>query len=480
MLFNSLEYLIFMPMALAMYFALPARHRWIFLLIASYYFYMCWKVEYVYLLIASTVTDYVCGLRIQRTDDPRVRRRYLYASLVLNLGLLFTYKYYDFLNGSLRGLFASFGWNYPLPDLGLTLPVGISFYTFQTLGYTIDVYKKRIEAEASILRFALYVTYFPQLVAGPIERAKNLVPQLRQHFEFDYARVRDGLSLVVWGLFKKVVIADRIAEYTTTVFSNPGAYKGLQIWLADYLFVIQLYCDFSGYTDIALGTAAIMGVKLMENFRQPLLSMNVGDLWSRWHISLTTWFRDYLYVLVGGRRASKARMNLGILVVFLANGLWHGAAWTFVLFGLMHGVCLVAYYALRKSIAAGYRVTGLDRLPRLGWLLGNIATMLVFMIGGNFFRALSVEDSWTLMRNMLDFSGGWLPLNLYRYPGDMWITLTSLVLLYATEWLGEHRGLGAWLQARPRAFRWLLMAAGIFLIMLLGKWDAVNFIYFQF
>jgi alginate O-acetyltransferase complex protein AlgI len=477
-LFNSLEFLVFLPAALALYFALPARFRWVFLLVASFYFYMCWKVSYVYLLVASTVLDFVCSRQIARSDQPTVRRRYLFASLFGNLGLLFTYKYYDFLNGSLRALFTAAGFSYPLPDLNLTLPVGISFYTFQTLGYTIDVYRGAIKPEPNLFRFALYVTYFPQLVAGPIERAKNLLPQLRAHFTFDYARVRNGLALVLWGLVKKVVIADRLAEYTGVVFSQPSAYHGLQIWLADYLFVIQLYCDFSGYTDIALGTAGAMGVRLMENFRQPLFSTSIADLWTRWHISLTTWFRDYLYVYVGGRR-SRSRMMLGIIIVFLANGLWHGANWTFFLFGLLHGVALVGYYLLRPALNRFYKWTTLDRRPALAFVLANQLVVAIFMFGGNFFRAECVTDSWILIRNLFDF-GETGPLNLFAHPSDAWISLVAIVVLYGVEIIGERTGHGPWLAARPSWFRWLLALAGVLAIVLLGKWDAINFLYFQF
>ena len=478
MLFNSLEFLVFLPIALALHFALPARFRWIFLLVASYYFYSSWRVAYVVLLLGSTLTDYICGFRIERSEDAIVKKRYLYVSLIVNLGLLFTFKYFDFINGTLRMFLHAMGVPYGVPDLSLTLPVGISFYTFQTLGYTIDVYKGRVPAEKSLLRFALYVSYFPQLVAGPIERARNLLPQLRANHAFAYARVRDGLALILWGLFKKVVIADRIAEYTNTVFADPDMFQGAQIWLADYFFLIQLYCDFSGYTDIALGTALVMGVRLMENFRQPLLARNIHDLWNRWHISLTTWFRDYLYPLTGGRR-SRNRMYWGILVVFLVNGLWHGANWTFAAFGLLHGLSLVVYYYVRGSLPALYRITGLQRVPRIAAVLENILVLGVFVFGGNFFRATSLGDSLTLIRNAFRFQGTG-PLNLFVYRGDFWLSLGFIVLLYATEWIGAKHGLGRWTAARSMPVKWALVGAGLAGVVFLGKWDAVDFIYFQF
>lgn len=480
MLFNSLEYMVFLPAVLAIYFALPARHRWIFLLVSSYYFYICWRVSYAVLLVGSTLTDFTLGRLIDRSADPRIRKRYLYLSLLMNLGLLFTFKYFNFFNGSLRFLFEQFGLAYPFQDLNLVLPVGISFYTFQSLAYIIDIYRGKVKAERSLFRFAFFVAYFPQLVAGPISRASNLLPQLRQHFAFDYERVRNGLALILWGLVKKLVIADRLAEYTQVVFSQPAAHHGLQIWLADYFFVIQLYCDFSGYTDIALGSAGIMGVSLMQNFRQPLLCRSINDVWSRWHISLTTWFRDYLFVYLGGRRASKQRMLSSIFVVFLLNGLWHGANWTFVAFGATHGLLLVGYYLLRPGLNRFYARTGLDRRPRLAIVLGNVISVALFAYVGNFFRAQSIGDSWILIQNSLHFSQGYDRLNLFPYAADLWISLAFMAVLYASEFIGELRGHARWLAERPAWFRWFLIAAGIASVVVLGKWGAISFIYFQF
>ncbi len=479
MLFNTLEFIVFLPIALAGYFLVPARFRWVFLLIISYYFYACWRVSYLILLVGSTVTDYLCSHRIERSAVPKVRRRYLHASLLVNLGLLFTFKYFDFLNGSFRTLVTSLGFAYPVPDLNLTLPVGISFYTFQTLGYTIDVYRGRVQAEPNFFRFALYVSYFPQLVAGPIERARNLLPQLRAHYAFSYERARNGLALILWGLFKKVVIADRVAEYAHVVFAAPDAFRGLQVWLAGFLFVIQLYCDFSGYTDIALGTASIMGVRLMENFRQPLLARNIAELWSRWHISLTTWFRDYLYVVAGSRRV-RWRMYVGILVVFLANGVWHGANWTFVAFGLLHGVALIVYYGVRPRLGSLYAVLRLQRFPALTAVLENLLVLWIFILGGKFFRAASLTDSWRLIRNGFRFRGAGAPLNLFAHPADFWLTIGMVLILYISEWIGQQHGYEPWLAARSPWTRWMLILAGLWCVVFLGKWATMDFIYFQF
>jgi len=478
MLFNSLEFIVFLPMAMAIYFALPARYRWVFVLIASYYFYTSWRVAYLYLLLISTVTDYICARRIEHSQNQNIRKRYLYVSCFVNLGLLFFFKYFDFVNGFFRSSFLYAGFSYPIRDLELTLPVGISFYTFQTLGYTIDVYKGRVQAEQNPFRFALYVSYFPQLVAGPIERARNLLPQLRQQYDFDYIRLRDGLSLVLWGLFKKVVIADRLAEYTHTVFSDPEAYQGAQIWLADFFFAMQLYCDFSGYTDIALGCATIMGIRLMQNFRQPLLARSIHDFWNRWHISLTTWFRDYLYPLTGGRR-SRSRMYWGIVIIFLVNGLWHGADWTFAAFGLMHGVALVIYYRIREHLPALYDYTGLSRVPRIAAVFEYLLVLTIFVFSCNFFRAASLSDAMVLIRNAFRFSGTG-PLNLFLFPVDFWLSIGLIVLLYVSDWIGAKKGLGQWASQQSLAVKLLLLLCGVSGIVILGKWEAIDFIYFQF
>ena len=302
MFFNSLHYAFFLPIVVAFYFLLPPRRRWMFLLAASYYFYMCWKLEYIVLIVVSTLVDYYAGRKMGATRDAARRRFYLILSLCSNLGILFAFKYFNFFNESARAVFSHFDITYNIPYFDVLLPVGISFYTFQTLSYTIEVYRGKQKPERHLGIFALYVAFFPQLVAGPIERSTNLLPQLTKVQKFTYDNTTNGLKLIMWGLFKKVVIADRVGIMVATIFNQPQQFSGMEYIIGAALFSYQVYCDFSGYSDIAIGTAQIFGIKLMTNFRRPFHAISLADLWQRWHISLSTWFRDYLYIPLGGSR----------------------------------------------------------------------------------------------------------------------------------------------------------------------------------
>ncbi|HOD52534.1 MAG TPA: MBOAT family O-acyltransferase, partial [Candidatus Hydrogenedentes bacterium] len=339
MLFNSLQFVVFFPIVVMVYFALPFRFRWAFLLAASYYFYGCWRANYLVLLFASTILDYVAGLGIGSTNNPRVRTLFLLMSLIGNFGMLFTFKYFNFFTSNFEFLFDFY--RIPKPALQVLLPVGISFYTFQTLSYTIDVYRGEQKPERHFGYFALYVTFFPQLVAGPIERSTRLLPQFFVKHDFDYERLRSGLLIMMVGFFKKLVIADRLSIYVDEVYNNPGKYHGLPVIAATYFFAFQIFCDFAGYSDIAIGSARIMGFELMQNFRRPYFATSISDFWRRWHISLSTWMRDYLYVALGGNRVSKLKWYRNLILTFVLSGLWHGAAWTFVIWGFFHGACLV-------------------------------------------------------------------------------------------------------------------------------------------
>lgn len=354
MFFNSLHYSIFLPFTVILYFLLPPRKRWAFLLAASYYFYMCWKLEYIFLIVISTLVDYYAGLHMGRTKDQGKRKKFLVLSLVSNLGILFAFKYFNFFNESARAAFQHFNIGYHIPFFNVLLPVGISFYTFQTLSYTIEVYRGKQKPENHLGIFALYVSFFPQLVAGPIERSTNLLPQFYTKQEFTYDNATNGLKLVMWGLFKKVVIADRIGVLVATIFAHPQQFSGVEFILGSILFSYQVYCDFSGYSDIAIGTAQIFGFKLMTNFRRPFHAISLADLWQRWHISLSTWFRDYLYIPLGGNRKGKWRTYFNVFMVFFISGLWHGAAWTYVIWGSVHGVFMALELMTirwRKSVA---------------------------------------------------------------------------------------------------------------------------------
>ena len=333
MLFNSVEFLLFFPIVVSLYLLIKHSQRWVLLLVASYYFYMAWKPEYILLIVASTFIDYFCGRKMGSIEEKKKRRPYLYLSLLTNLGILFTFKYFDFFTDSLQGLSEYFHLPYESPALQLILPMGISFYTFQTMSYSVDIYQGKLKPEKHFGIFALFVSFFPQLVAGPIERASNLLPQFHKPFTFDRKKAVSGLQLMLWGMFKKVVVADRLAFLVNAVYDQPGEYEGFTLFLATIFFAFQIYCDFSGYSDIAIGAARILGFDLMKNFDTPYSARNVSEFWRRWHISLSTWFKDYVYIPLGGNRVVKWRWYYNLMITFLVSGLWHGANWTFVIWG---------------------------------------------------------------------------------------------------------------------------------------------------
>lgn len=337
MIFNSFSYLIFFPVVTLLYFLLPKKIRWVWLLVSSYYFYMNWHAEYALLMAASTVVTYACALLVSRFEKQKTRKLVLIAGIVFNVGLLGYFKYTGMFIDVLNRACAFLGLEMQLPQVDILLPVGISFYTFQALGYMIDVYKKRTKAETNLFRYALFISFFPQLVAGPIERSSRLLKQLSTPHDFDYRRARDGLLIMLLGFFEKVVIADRAAIYVNAVFGDWLNASGAQIALATAVFAIQDLCDFAGYSYIAIGTAKVLGVELMTNFRQPYFAHSVTNFWARWHISLSSWFRDYIYFPLGAGRKGPARKALNVMIVYTVSGLWHGAALKYVAWGMLNG-----------------------------------------------------------------------------------------------------------------------------------------------
>lgn len=494
MLFNSLHFLFFFPTVVAIYFALPGRFRWMLLLAASYYFYMCWKAEYAILIVVSTLIDYFAVLGMARQTEQRKKRKFLALSLASNLGILFAFKYFNFFSDSVRGVLGQFNVFYDTPAFHVLLPVGISFYTFQTLSYTIDVYRGRLEPERHLGIFAVYVAFFPQLVAGPIERATHLLPQFRKTFRFDYERAASGLHLILWGLFKKVAIADRLSFYVDRIYNDPTAWTGLPVIVATYFFAIQIYCDFSGYSDIAVGTARIMGFDLMRNFERPYLATDVGTFWRRWHVSLSTWFRDYVYLPLGGNRVSKGRWYANLLIVFLVSGLWHGARWTFVIWGALHGAYLVAAVVTKSARAKLRRSVGLERVPRLARWLQVAITFHLVLFAWVFFRANTVSDAFVILSQatmnlgqhvqwVLALDRGALADLLLHAVGIGWMDFAVLVglvgLLVAAE-LVEELGPP---RLAPRYAQFARLAwndALLVLFLLFGAFDQQAFIYFQF
>lgn len=341
MLFNSYSFLIFFPIVILIYWIIPLRFRYIWLLAASYYFYMCWNAKYALLLLACTVITYLSGIFIYKIKNSgkAEARRIIYMKLcvafsfIINLGVLAWFKYFDFFVENLQKVFAHIGITLSSPTFDIILPVGISFYTFQALSYTMDVYRGEIYAEKNFLKYALFVSFFPQLVAGPIERSKNLLKQVAVPHRFDYEKCREGFLLMMWGFFMKLVIADRAAIVVNTVYNNYEQYPGLYLVIATILFAFQIYCDFGGYSTIAMGAAKMLGFELMENFNCPYFSKSVSEFWRRWHISLSSWFKDYLYIPLGGNRKGKIRKYINLMIVFLTSGLWHGAQWSYVTWG---------------------------------------------------------------------------------------------------------------------------------------------------
>ncbi len=346
MLFNSLSYAVFLPVVFAIYWFLPYKRRWVLLLVASYYFYMSWNPKYA-VLILGTIISYVSALVLGKCGNKQ-KKIILIGTTVVCLGVLFVFKYYNFAIESAVAFLKICSFNINPTALNLLLPVGISFYTFQTLSYVIDVYKGKIKPERHFGYYATFVSFFPQLVAGPIERTDNLLPQIKKKHNFDYTLATYGLKLMAWGYFKKIVIADTLAVYVDKVYNHLTWYSGFSLVAATFFFTLQIYCDFSGYSDIAIGSAKLMGINLMTNFKSPYLSSSVKEFWSRWHISLSTWFRDYVYIPLGGNRGGKFKRNRNILITFLVSGLWHGANWTYVIWGGIHGTAQIVEKGCKK------------------------------------------------------------------------------------------------------------------------------------
>ena len=477
MLFNSFQYIWFFVLVCVLYFAIPFRHRTWFLLLASYYFYMCWRWEYVALIIVQTEINFLCGLWMEKARTPARRKALLVTGMVLTLAILFFFKYYNFANDSLRSLFGLVQVPYHIPHLDILLPIGVSFHTFQTLSYTIDLYRGRIPVERHFGKFALYVSFFPLLVAGPIERANRLLPQLERQNHFDVARLSSGLKLMLWGFFKKVVIADRLAEYVNQIYGHPGDFSCATLALATYCFAFQIYCDFSGYTDIAIGSARVLGYDLMQNFNLPYLARSISDFWQRWHISLSTWFRDYVYIPLGGSRVGTARWIFNIMAVFMISGLWHGANWTFVIWGGLHGF----YYLLERFISPLAKAAcDALRLPEyLRAVLQIAVTFHLVLLAWIFFRAGTLRDALLIIERIC----GGLASPLYLGASSVG-TLAGIALalvLVCVQLLQYRKRLPLYFSAVPVPVlaRWCGYLAMLIAIAIFGK-SGNDFIYFQF
>src|SRR5215207_682255 len=512
MLFNSAAFLIFFPLVTTAYFLLPHRFRWMLLLAASCYFYMAFIPRYILILAITITVDYLAGLGLEKFEG-RKKRWILIASILTNIGMLAFFKYFNFANENLAALANFIGWDYPIQNLAIILPIGLSFHTFQSLSYTIEVYRGHQKAERHFGYLALYVLYYPQLVAGPIERPQNVLHQLHEEHHFDYPRVTDGLKRMAWGMFKKVVVADRMVRFVNPVYADPTNFDGPALMLATLAFAIQIYCDFSGYSDIALGSAQVMGVKLMKNFDHPYFARSIGEFWRRWHISLSTWFRDYLYIPLGGNRVAKPRWAFNLFLTFLISGLWHGANWTYIIWGVLHG----SYFVLSTLTGPFWKrlsaFTRLDQLPRLKVLISTLMTFSLVTFAWIFFRAASLRDAIYIVRHLLS---GWhsylaeswnILLDGFRQTAELGpysivnalfttiapltresrsvlaMTALALVILLVVEVLQYRGDFLEQLNRRPVYVRRLIYASLLAMILIFGtSYASVQqaFIYFQF
>ena len=430
---------------------------------------------YILILGGTILIDYLAGILIQNAHGYK-RKLFLICSLIANIGVLVIFKYYNFLNDSLGIILNGLSYQNPVPYLNILLPVGLSFHTFQAMSYTIEVYRGNQMAERHFGIYSLYVMFYPQLVAGPIERPQNILNQMHKQHEFDYDRIISGLKLMLWGFFKKLVVADRLSIYVNAVYGHPDLHNGTSVVISSLFFAVQIYCDFSGYSDIAIGCARVLGYDLMINFRRPYFSKSISEFWSRWHISLSTWFRDYLYIPLGGNRVSRMRVYLNLLIVFMVSGIWHGANYTFILWGLLHG-----FYSLSGMLLKPIREKAVGRLNINESILNilNVGfTISLVTFAWIFFRATSIDDAFTLIGNLKSFGAE-------PFIGDgvsnMAHCILAILLLFLIEYKMEY------IKDRFNLFthkliwvRWASLVVSIFLIILLGVFSGGQFIYFQF
>ncbi|MBI5728682.1 MAG: MBOAT family protein [Candidatus Magasanikbacteria bacterium] len=488
MIFNSFIFFIFFPVVTAVYFMMPHRFRWLWLLLSSCVFYMAFIPVYILILFTTIIVDYIAGILIDRSSGAR-RKAYLIISIISNIGFLAFFKYYGFASGNLNVLMQALHWNYSMPILKIILPIGLSFHTFQALSYTIEVYRGNQKAERHFGIYALYVMFYPQLVAGPIERPQNLLHQFREKHEFSWPRVSSGLSLMLWGFFKKIVIADNSATIVNRVFDYPTQFYGWPLIIAVILFAFQIYGDFSGYTDIAIGSAKVMGFKLMNNFDRPYFSKSVGEFWRRWNISLSSWFRDYVYIPLGGKLVAKWRRSLNIMIVFLLSGLWHGAAWNYVIWGGLLGCYIVISIwtkALREKIINFIRF---DQSLRLRAFLQMIITFFLISISWILFRAKSIADAVYIFRHFFVGLGDYFLRagSFIRLSGVLGVSTFSLAHIFIAIIFMEYvhfriknGTLGEALAARAPWVRWTFYNALMLWIIFFGYFGERPFIYFQF
>ena len=500
MVFNSIDFLIFFPIVLLIYFFIPKKTRYVWLLVSSYYFYMCWNPKYIVLIGFSTIVTYISGILLGRINEDgnkmaKIQKKWIVAgSFVINIGILFFFKYFDFALTYTNQVLSALGFQIVEKPFDVLLPVGISFYTFQALSYTVDVYRKDIKPEKNIFKYALFVSFFPQLVAGPIERSTNLMKQVQQVHTFklwNYENITSGLALMLWGYFMKMVVADRLAILVDVVFGNYTQFGGLVLVVSAVFFAFQIYCDFGSYSLIAMGSAKIMGFTLMENFNTPYFSCSIKEFWRRWHISLSGWFRDYLYIPLGGNRKGTGRKYINLLITFLVSGLWHGANFTFVVWGGLHGV-----YQIIGDLLKPLKQKWIERFciktECFSYkLLQGLMTFMLVDFAWIFFRSNSLNDSLNYIGRMVRYidlttlwNGSLYSLGLT--PLEFWIAIISLIVLFMVDAIRYKKGmhLYEYLNNQFVVLRWaiyMILVVAIFVFGIYGfEYDAAQFYYFQF
>lgn len=476
MIFNSFEFMFFLPLVFFLYwFAARGNVKWqnILLLVASYFFYACWDWRFLFLLIFSTVLDYSTGLMMHDAPSQGRRKFWFWLSIIVNLGFLGVFKYYNFFAESFAELVRGFGFSADPATLDIILPVGISFYTFHGLSYVIDIYKGRIEPERNFVDYSVFVSFFPLLVAGPIERATHLLPQIQRQRVFDSVRAVDGLRQILWGLFMKVVVADNCAVVVNEVFENQDTMSPASLAVGGIFFAFQIYGDFSGYSNIALGTARLFGVELLRNFAYPYFSRDIAEFWRRWHISLSTWFRDYLYIPLGGSKGGMWMQVRNTIIIFVVSGFWHGANWTFIIWGALNALYILPLVVFKLNRRNTDIVAENRLLPSVKELLQMIVTFAVTVIAWIFFRSLTVKGAWEYIVRMLDIRNFGLPeVDLKPF--------IFIAILLVVEWFNRTKPHGLELsRIGSPAVRWILYIAVFLLILLFGA-NSDSFIYFQF
>ena len=491
MLFNSFAFAIFFVIVTLVYFLLPHRHRYLWLLAASCYFYMYFKPEFILILALTIVIDYYAGILIEQQSHKKNKKKYLIMSLVANIGILAIFKYFNFINGNITGLALLFGVKNPIPYLNMILPIGLSFHTFQAMSYTFEVYRGNQKAERHFGIYSLYVMFYPQLVAGPIERPQNMLHQFHEKHVFKYDKFASGMRLMMWGLFKKVVIADRLSLVTDPIFNSPHSYSATSLVIGSVFFSFQIFCDFSGYSDIAIGSARVMGFNLMRNFNRPYSATSVDEFWKKWHISLSTWFKDYLYIPLGGNRVSMPRRYMNLVVVFLVSGLWHGANWTFIIWGALHSV-FVVIGGLTNKIRK--KIRSFLFFGKINWLDNLIQKSITFSlvtVAWVFFRANSVNEALFIIKKMPSFlselsilKSGWKQfyvINCSNLPlKTIFWSLLYILFMESVHYLQSKQSPDVFLKKQPLMVRWGVYYLLVFIILYFGVFENKDFIYFQF